>query len=67
MMGLEPAVAGGDVQIGQHENPLLVGFVALIAVMALSALGLTLREYFGDMPFEFAGAVMHVSGLHLPR
>ena len=67
MMGLEPAVAGGDGQVSQHENPLLVGFVALVAVMALSALGITLREFFGDIPFEFAGAVMQVSGLHLPR
>jgi len=67
MMGLEPATSGGGVQVTGQENPLIVGFVALVAVMALSVLGLSLRAYVGDMPWEFAGTVMQVSGLHLPR
>ena len=67
MMGLEPAAAGGGGRITQHENPLLVGFAALVAVMALATLGLSLQAYFGDMPFEFAGDVMQFSGLNLPR
>jgi len=67
MMGLEPAASGGGGQITEHENPLIIGFVALVAIMALSVLGLSLSEFFGDMPFEFAGSVMQVSGLNLPR